>query len=159
MRALAIAALVGALLAGCGDRPLQQVRATFVPGSASTAATSSPAAGGVPSTPIEVGGGPRVQCDQQNSVLQDSGSPLLLMDPISPRRGEVVTVTSQGLPPGPRTLTLMTPTVRDFEFPVSVGLDGRLRATFTMPAVVAGQCAMLLLDGSGIQSLGFPVRE
>ncbi len=157
MRALLLAAAALVLLAGCGDPPVRQVRATFAP-PPEDARVATPPASRATSTPVE-GGGPRVQCDQQNSVLQDSGSPLLQMDPISPRRGEIVTVTSDRLPPGPRTLTLMTPLQGDIQFRVTVGLDGRLRATFAMPPVVAGTCALLLLDGSGVQSLGFPVRD
>ena len=160
MRALLLAAAALALLAGCGDAPVRQVRATFAPPTDDARApTATVTVGRATSTGVEAGGGPRVQCDVQNSVLQDSGSPLLLMDPLSPRRGETVTVTSQRLPPGPRRLILMTPLQRDVEFDVTVGLDGRLRATFVMPAVVAGTCAMLLLDGAGVQSLGFPVRD
>ena len=156
MRALLPAVVALVLLAGCGDPPVRQVRATFAP--QPPAPTSTAAVRGT-STVVGDRSASRAECDVQNSVLQDSGSPLLLMDPVSPRRGETVTVTSQRLPPGPRRLILMTPLQRDVEFDVTVGLDGRLRTTFVMPPVVAGTCAMLLLDGAGVQSLGFPVRD
>ncbi|MGE3856563.1 MAG: hypothetical protein AB7G21_06375 [Dehalococcoidia bacterium] len=154
MRAALLLALAAAvLLAGCGEAPVPvaQVTRTFAPGAGY--ATPRAEAGTVaPSLP-------RAECDIQNSTLQDSGLPLLEMSPVSPRRGEVVTVTAERLPPGPRTITLMTPHQRDVSIDVTVASDGRLRATFPMPPVVAGQCAMLVLDGVGVQSLGFPVRE
>jgi hypothetical protein len=153
MRGLAIAGLVtAALLVACAEPPAQQVRATFVPGSG---AAQPPTA----SVPGRLQATPGAACDLQNSTLQDSGLPVLLVEPLSPRPGETVTVTGERLPPGPRRLTLMTPLQRDEEFDVTVGLDGRLRATFAMPPVVAGQCAMLVLDGLGVQSLGFALGE
>lgn len=158
MRVLLLAVVALALLAGCGDAPARQVRATFAP-QPEDARTPTATAGRATSTSVADRVASRVECDLQNSALQDSGSLLLLMDPISPRRGETVTVMSAGLPPGPRTLTLMTPLQGDTQFNVTVGLDGRLRATFAMPPVVAGTCAMLLLDGAGVQLLGFPVRD
>ena len=155
---LAIAVVVAlGILVACGDAPrTAQVRATFVSG-VGDRATSTPTVRGAIGTPAVAP--PRVQCDLQNSTLQDSGLPLLQMDPIAPRRGEVVTVTASSLPPGSRTMTLMTPLQADVRIDVTVASDGRLRATFRMPPVVAGKCAMLVLDGVGVQSLGFVVAE
>ena len=159
---LLVVLAVAVLLAACGEAPAPrvpgapQVTRTFVAGEGYArpgASTTSTAAFGREPSP------PRAECDLQNSTLQDSGLPVLLMEPLSPRPGETVTVTGERLPPGPRRLTLMTPLQRDHQVDVTVGLDGRLRATFAMPPVVAGRCAMLLLDGSGVQSLGFAVRE
>lgn len=160
--ALALLAVLGcAMLLACAEPPRHFVPSPFAP-PAGQVPTSTPALRGASAssgTFAATAPPPRAQCDLQNSTMQDSGLPLLQMDPIAPRRGEVVTVTGVRLPPGPRTITLMTPLQADVRFDVLVAPDGRLRATFTMPPVVAGQCAMLVLDGVGVQSLGFPVRE
>jgi len=158
LRAIVVAACV--VLAGCGEPPpVAPITRTFVPGSGAPIDGGGGAASATRSAEDSASVGDAGRCDLQNSTLQDSQLPLLVIEPASPRRGEVVTVTGERLPPGPRRLTLLTPMQRDHTFDVTVGLDGRLRATFAMPAVEAGRCAMLLLDGSGVQSLGFAVRE
>ncbi|MEI7925913.1 MAG: hypothetical protein WCI61_07000 [Chloroflexota bacterium] len=158
---LAIALLALGILVACGESPrAPQVRATFVPGTGEPRASAVASTGnsGAPDAARRTGEA-RAQCDVQNSTLQDSGAPLLLIDPVSPRPGETVTVTSLDLAPGPHRLVILMPGRPDYPLNVTVAADGRLRATFDMPPAVPGQCAMLLLEGLGIQSLGFPVRE
>jgi hypothetical protein len=148
---LAIFALV--LLAGCSEPPVRRVTATFVPGTGDARATSAA---------VPAGRAPAVreaQCDVQNSVLQDSGLPLLQVSPVAPRSGEPLRVTAGGLVPGARTLTLVAPFEPERRVNVTVTPDGRLDATFAMPPVTPGLCAMLWLDGTGVQSLGFLVME
>ena len=156
MRAAPLAMLVLAAavcLAGCGEPPVPQVRATFVPG---TGDTRTPTAGaGASREPVAR----TPSCDVQNSTLQDSGLPLLQVSPAAPRPGERVIVRADRLAPGARTLTLLAPFQLDQRVTVTVTLDGRLDATFTMPPLPPGLCAMLVLDGTGAQSLGFLVGE
>ena len=141
------------LLVACTPPPARRPAATFVPGPGDPLTATATVGAGVATAPREA------SCDVQNSLLQDSGLPLLQVSPVAPRPGDRVTARAGGLVPGARTLTLVAPFQPDRHFEVSVGPDGRLDATFTMPPVPPGRCAMLLLDGTGAQSLGFVVGE
>ncbi len=157
---IAIAMVALGILVACGEPSrAPQVRATFVPGAGEPRATATSASSASSTTAPTQASARAPECDYQNSVLQDSGSPLLQIEPASPRVGERVTVTGDRLAPGARTLLVVATLQPMREVPVTVALDGRLRATFPMPPMIPGRCTVLWLDNPGVQSLGFVVAE